>query len=141
MEIKALALFSIIDESGPQMFEAETVTLFNDMCIMAPATLIDQNISWEEVDEYLVRGYFNNGTTKISALLEFNEIGQLINFTSDDRFNLDAGKKMRFSTPVQNYREKHGMTLASYGETIWHYTDEAFVYGKFDIRDVHYNVK
>jgi hypothetical protein len=141
MQIKALSMFPIIEEEGPQMFEAETVTMFNDMCVMAPATLIDGNITWEEVDDYTVRGHFSNGAAKISALLEFNEIGQLVNFTSDDRFNLEAGKKMRFSTPLQDYKEKNGLTLATYGETIWHYPDTTFVYGKFKIRSIRYNVK
>jgi hypothetical protein len=29
------------------MSQSETVTLFNDMCIMAPATLVDAPIAWE----------------------------------------------------------------------------------------------
>src|SRR4029077_3133705 len=40
MTVKAAALVSVADASGPEMNEGETVTLFNDMCVMAPATLI-----------------------------------------------------------------------------------------------------
>jgi hypothetical protein len=34
----------VVDISGDMMFKAETVTFFNDMCFLAPATLIDKRI-------------------------------------------------------------------------------------------------
>lgn len=140
MNIKALGLFAIIQETGPEMFEAETVTLFNDMCILAPAALIDANIRWEAVEENLVRAYFTHGTITISALLKFNDQGQLENFISDDRYDINRMEKVRFSTPVSNYKERNGLTLPTYGETIWHYPEGDFVYGKFKIRSVRYNI-
>jgi hypothetical protein len=140
MQIKALSIFSLVEEGGPEMFIAETVTLFNDMCIMAPATLIDQNIRWEVVDDRSVRAYFTNEETTISAILVFNELGQLINFISDDRYDIEKKQKVRFSTPLSNYKEKNGYTLATYGEAIWHYPEGEFTYGKFKIRSVEYNV-
>lgn len=140
MNIKALSIFTMVEESGPEMFVAETVTLFNDMCIMAPATLIDPNIRWEEVNDTSVRAYFTHREVTISALLEFNNEAQLVNFISDDRYDIDRNQKVRFSTPVSDYREKNGHTLATYGETIWHYPEGDFTYGKFKIRSVDYNV-
>ena len=140
MLIKALSWFPLIDESGEQLFEAETVTLFNDMCVMAPATLISENIVWEEVDVNIVRATITNGTTSISAILVFNELGQLVNFISDDRYDIKRKKKIRFSTPISDYKERNGYQLATYGEAIWHYPEGDFTYGKFKIRNVRYNV-
>jgi hypothetical protein len=39
-------LLPIVQQSGKIMDKAETVTLFNDMCLMAPATLIDKRIQF-----------------------------------------------------------------------------------------------
>jgi prepilin signal peptidase PulO-like enzyme (type II secretory pathway) len=44
MTVKAAALVPVVQVSGPEMSQGETVTMFNDMCVMAPATLIDPAI-------------------------------------------------------------------------------------------------
>ena len=47
MLVKVAGIAPVADASGADMTKAETVTLLNDMCIMAPATLIDSRIAWE----------------------------------------------------------------------------------------------
>lgn len=44
MTIKLAGLFTVVDAHGKEMNQGETVTLFNDMCFMAPATLISKKI-------------------------------------------------------------------------------------------------
>jgi hypothetical protein len=123
------------------MNKAETVTVFNDMCLMAPATLIDKRIEWASLDSVSAKATFTNGINKITATLYFNEQGQLINFISDDRYAIDDMKQYRFSTPVKQYAQINGMNIWKYGETIWHYPDGEFVYGKFTMKSIEYNVK
>ena len=50
---------------------SETVTLFNDMCLFAPATLIDKEILWEPVDPRTVWARFTHNGITISAMLYF----------------------------------------------------------------------
>jgi len=71
---------------GRGLFEADTVTMFNDMCLMAPATLIDKRITWQTIDDLTVAGTFMNQGVTISAVLHFNDEGQLVNFVSNDRW-------------------------------------------------------
>jgi hypothetical protein len=139
MQIKLLGLFNVVNIKGAIMNKAETVTVFNDMCLMAPAALIDKRIEWTTIDSLSAKATFTNGVNKIEATLYFNEQGQLINFISDDRSTIDS-KQYRFSTPVKNYVEKDGRKIMSYGETIWHYPDGEFVYGKFRLKSIEYNV-
>lgn len=91
---------------------AETVTFFNDMCCMAPATLIDPRIKWLETDDNKVRASFTNNGITIYAWLYFNEKGELINFISNDRYAADAGKNLPWSTPLKEYKEINGYRLA-----------------------------
>lgn len=58
MIIKLLGLFPVVNKSGEKLDSAETVTLFIDMCIMTPATLIDKRIQWEKVNDTMVRTEF-----------------------------------------------------------------------------------
>ncbi len=138
MQIKLFGLFPIIDNKGDVMNKAETVTVFNDMCLMAPATLIDKSIRWEAIDSSSAKAVFTCNSISISATLYFNEAGQLTNFVSDDRYAIDM-KQYRFSTPVRDYKNFNGYNVMSYGETIWHYPEGEFVYGKFDLKNIEYN--
>ncbi len=140
MQIKLLGLFNVVNIKGTEMNKAETVTVFNDMCLMAPATLIDKKIEWNAIDSLSAKATFTNGVNKITATLYFNELGQLINFISDDRYAIGDMKQYRFSTPVKGYTQINGRSIWRYGETVWHYPDGEFVYGKFTLKSIEYNV-
>jgi hypothetical protein len=140
MQVKLFGLFPVADAAGKDMNRAETVTLFNDMCLMAPATLIDKRIEWTPTDSLTAKATFTNGSNTISATLFFNQQGQLINFISDDRYEISAKKQYRFSTPVKEYIQINGQNCMKYGEAVWHYPEGTFVYGKFNLKSINYNV-
>ena len=140
MDIRLFGQFSVIHQSGPGMDSTETVTLFNDMCLLAPASLIDSRISWETIDSLTVRAVFINQGISISATLYFNTAGQLINFISNDRMAIADHKKIPFSTPVHQYRPIRGFNLMSDADAVWDYPDGKFVYGKFRLKDIRYNL-
>ncbi len=139
MDIRLLSLFRVQYQDGAEMDTAETVTFFNDMCCMAPATLIDERIVWQETGENSVSAIFTDSGISISAELCFNQAGELVNFISNDRYAADAGKKLPWSTPLKNYMERDGYRLASEAETIYAYEDHDLCYGKFQMVSVQYN--
>jgi len=142
MRIKAAALVPVVQASGPEMDQSETVTLFNDMCIMAPAALIDRSISWESVDVHTVGATFTNAGHTIRAQLTFNDAGELTNFASDDRYQADGKRirKIRWSTPISGYRAFGPVRLASAGEGRWHEEQGEYAYIQLTIENVQYNV-
>jgi len=137
MDIRFFGLFAIVKKSGDIMDKAETVTLFNDMCLLAPATLIDKRIQWEIINDTLVKATFTNKKISIKAILYFNQQGQLVNFISNDR----DMNQYPFLTPVSEYKIINGYNLMSKAETVWDYTDGKFTYGKFILKDIEYNIK
>lgn len=141
MDIRLFGLFSIVKQSGDIMNKTETVTLFNDMCLMVPATLIDKRIQWEPIDSLTTKAVFVNKGIIISAILYFNEAGQLINFSSDDRTAISDMKQYRFSTPIAGYKNIYGINVMSRGEAVWHYPDGDFIYGKFNLKNIKYNLR
>jgi hypothetical protein len=144
MVIKIAGLIKVADAKGDEMNQGETVTLFNDMCIMVPATLIDQNITWELIDPLTVKARYTNGNITISATLLFNGTGELVNFISNDRFESADGKIYKnfpWSTPVKEYRDLNGIRIASSASTIFHRPDNDFCYGEFILKEIEYNCK
>ena len=141
--VRVANLFNIVDEKGGELTAAETVTLLNDMCIFAPGNLYDKRLSWKEIDSLSCQVTLENGKYKVSAILSFNQNGELINFVSDDRYVLQNDgtmKRMRWSTPVKDYKEFDGRRIPTYGETIWNYPDGDFTYGTFRLKNISYNV-
>jgi hypothetical protein len=140
MHIKLLSAVTVQKISSPELFKAETVTYLNDLCLFAPATLVDARFNWLEWDDLSATVQMENRGITVTATLHFNEKGELVNFISNDRWDVTQDRGVRFSTPVTNYREYNGYRLPSYGEAIWHYPDGAFTYGEFNIEQVHYNL-
>jgi len=142
MLIKLLSLFSVVDLKGKELGQAETVTFLNDMCLFAPATLIDKRIHWDAINDTTAKATFTNKGISISANLIFNSEGQLIDFVSHDRYAASDSEmeKYPFSTPVQNYGKIGGLKLFSYGEAVWHYPEGKFTYGKFRLKSIEYNI-
>lgn len=140
--VKLLNWFPVIDAKGKKMTQGETVTLFNDMCFMAPATLIDKHISWEKIDDLIVKAVYRNGDYVISATLYFNEKGELVNFISNDRFETDGKKYENYpwETPVTDYKELKGYILPRKAKMIYKKPDGDFTYGEFEFKDLKYNV-
>jgi hypothetical protein len=143
MLIKILSLVPVVDLKSEELFRTETVTFFNDMCLLAPAALIDPRIEWEPIDSTSCRAIFTNQETSITATLYFDAEGKLINFESEDRKEINMDQYLPFSTPVSRY-QSFGATdqfrLMGDGQAVWHYPDGAFPYGEFHTVEVRYNV-
>jgi hypothetical protein len=144
MTVKTAALVPVADVSGPEMDQGETVTMFNDMCFMAPATLIETGIGWEAVDDRTARARYTNAGYTIRAELSFNDAGELTNFWSNDRYQTSPDgksvKKVRWSTPLSGYRSFGSVRLASGGEARWHEASGDYAYIELILDDVTFNV-
>ncbi len=140
MTVKVLSAFPVVQLEGEVMQKAETVTLFNDICLMAPAVLIDDRIEWTEVDENTAKAKFTHRDITISATLYFDEMGRLIDFESNDRTEITSMQQMPFSTPVHDYQMINGHQLLRSGDAVWHFPEGEFVYGKFYLKELDYNI-
>lgn len=142
MVIKILDLIKVADARGPEMNKGETVTVFNDMCVLAPSSLIDSRITWTAIDDLTAKGTFTNEGISITATLYFNETGQLIDFVSDDRYYWNEDNTydfVRWSTPLSDYKKINGLNLATYGEAVWLKDDGPYSYARFNIKNVTVN--
>ncbi len=142
MDIRLLSKFKVEYQAGPEMDISESVTFFNDMCVLAPASLIDERITWSAPESNKVKAVFTNNNLSISAWLYFNERGELINFVSEDRYAIgEYGKPeiLKWSTPLRDYQFINGYRLATYAETIYSYPEGDFTYATFELKNVAYN--
>lgn len=141
MKIKVLGLFRVVNGKGPKMNQAETVTVFNDMCLLAPHALVNANVTYKEINDNTLEATFTNEGITVSAVLTFDDAGKLINFVSDDRYFSEDGTKnviVPWSTPIYEYKEQNGFYLPYKGDAVWLFDEEDYVYFKLRLDDVKY---
>jgi hypothetical protein len=145
MRVKICSMVSIVDAAGPEMDRGETVTLFNDLCVLAPAALVDAPVVWRAVDDMHAHGTFTNGAQTVSADLTFDGKGDLVDFVSDDRLQASRDGSTftttRWSTPVSDYRALDGRRVATRGEARWHPSEprSPYSYLEFDLDRITYD--
>jgi hypothetical protein len=136
MRVRLLSMIPVVTLDGPEMMRTETVTVLNDMCILAPWRLLDPSIHWREFDERHVEATYTNGEHTIRAVLVFGDSGALADFWSDDRPALaEDGKTLlpqRWSTPIFEYALMGPYRLAARGEARYAAPDGEYAYIEFD---------
>ncbi len=143
MQVRLASLIDLVDARGPEMNQGETVTVFNDMCLLAPASLLEAEVRWRSLNSQTLEGTFTNAGNTIRAQLSFDARGDLVNFISEDRYESADGKTYRrlpWSTPIQAHAEFAGVRVFSRGQALWHEQGGSFVYARFELEDLEYNL-
>jgi hypothetical protein len=142
MQVRLARLFNVVNLSGPELSKAETVTVLNDLAAYAPSALAGPQFTWKAIDDTQAEVTFRNGAHAVSATLKFSGEGDLVNFHSADRSELQrdgALKVMPWSTPLSDYREFQGRRAPAIGEAVYHRKEGPFSYGQFAVRDIRFN--
>lgn len=142
MRARVARLVDVANVSGPDLARTETVTFLNDLCVFAPSALARPEFEWTPIDDTRSGVTFTAGPHRVSATLIFDAEGDLVDFASEDRGELQPDGSLRvqrWTTPLSAYREFDGRRLPTHGEAIWHRPDGPFTYGTFDVRDVSFD--
>jgi membrane protease YdiL (CAAX protease family) len=144
MRVKLLSVRSMVDAKGPALTRAETVTLFNDLCCLAPGALLSPSITWKSIDEHTATAHFTLGVNTVAAELSFDDLGDLVDFVADGRGAVSADGRtvtpMRWSTPVRDYAQVGPARVATKAEVMWHPESGDWTYGEFELTSLAYNV-
>jgi hypothetical protein len=140
--VRVASLVNMVDLRGAEISAAETVTVLNDLCLMAPGALVDPRLAWSPIDDRTAAVTFTNGQHRVAATLAFNDRDELVDFWSDDRPESSSGRFVpsRWSTPVDEYRDVGGSHLIHRGRAVYARPDGPFTYGSFTLRSIEYDV-
>jgi hypothetical protein len=137
MRGRLLSVIPVVDAAGPEMDRSETVTIFNDLVVLAPAALVDAPVQWTQLGPSRVRARYTRAGQSITAELVFGPTGDLVDFVSDDRSRASADgstfTRLPWSTPLTRYADVRGRRLAVAGTATW---DAAAPEGRFAYIDL-----
>jgi uncharacterized protein DUF6544 len=139
-QVRIAGLKSVVDKSGAGLTNDETVTLMNDVLVMAPAAVLDLPFTFETTGEHTLRATFQNAGYTVSAMLTFSDAGDLTGFQSADRAHDREGGAAIWSTPISGYQQINGIRIGTLGDANWIDASGEWTYGKFRIVSIAYNV-
>ncbi|QNK81594.1 DUF6544 family protein [Nakamurella sp. PAMC28650] len=144
MRVRLLSIRSMVDAKGPALTHAETVTLFNDLCCLAPGALLSPDITWQTIDNHRVTACFTLGMNTVSAELHFDDGGDLVDFVADGRGAMSADGRtvtpLRWSTPLRDYAQVGPARVATRATVNWQPDSGTWTYGEFELTSLAYNV-
>jgi hypothetical protein len=140
--VRVASLVDMVDLRGAEISASETVTVLNDLCLMAPGALVDARLAWTPIDDRTAAVTFTNGPHRVAATVVFNDRDELVDFWSDDRPDSSTGRfvPQRWSTPVSEYRDTGGYHRIHRGSAVYARPDGPFTYGVFTLRSIDHDV-
>lgn len=143
MVAKVLSVATVVDATGPEMDQGETVTVFNDLVVLAPGAVVGAPIEWTALDDRQVRGVFTNGGQHVEAVLTFDG-DRLVNFVSHDRFRASADgrsfDRQAWSTPLAGHTATDGHRVITSGVGRWQDPRGWFTYVEIEFDDITHDV-
>lgn len=139
-QVRLAGLIPMVDKAGAALTHDETVTLMNDVLVMAPAAVVDLPFTFEDIDAQTLRATFRNAGFTVSAVLTFDGAGDLVGFTSSDRAHDRDGGAATWSTPISGYAEVDDIRIGTRGDANWIEPSGEWTYGRFEITSIAYNV-
>lgn len=125
---KAVTLF---DQTGADMDKACLATFLAES-LFAPAVLLQDYITLEEISDFKVRAAITYGGQTASGIFTFNEQYEMISFTTNDRAAAGTDGSMEYipwSALCSDYRlSESGIKYPAEFQAVWNYPDGDFVY-------------
>ena len=137
-QVRIAGLIPVVNMAGAAITNDETVTLMNDVVVMAPAAVLDLPFTFEARGARSLRATFRNAGFTVSAVLTFDDAGDLVGFTSEDRAH--TREPATWSTPISGYRQVDGIRIGARGDANWIERAGEWTYGRFEITSIAYNV-
>lgn len=138
MHVRALRLFTVVDESGPEMDQGALMRWLNET-MWFPHVWTTDVMSWREVDDSTALGAVTVGDLSVEAEFRFDEEGRFVDFRGD-RYRIDeTGSRLaRWGTPISDHRRFEDIEVPSRGSGVWFLDDERLEYIRLRTTRIHY---
>lgn len=122
--------FTLFNQTGTEMDTACLVNVLSE-CLLVPSIALQEYIVWESVDDTHAKATIAYYGISASGTFTFSEYGELISFTTNDRWEVETdGTKTQapWSMLFSEYEMKNGIRQPTRFRTVWHYDNGDSVY-------------
>lgn len=123
-------LYTLFHQTGKAMDKSSLVTFLSES-LMVPNAALQDYIVWEPIDNLHAKATINCYGISASGIFTFNEKGEMVSFTTDDREAASTdgtSEKVKWSIVCGEYKEINGIKKPTFFQAIWNYDDGDLVY-------------
>lgn len=142
MNGKLMNLIKVIFDNSKETAQSALITTFCEF-LFIPGYLLLDNVKWEQIDEYSVRGTLTDNGLEVTGSFYFDEEGLFTHFETDDRFysmGKNTYKKVKFSAVVESYKMQGNIKINEKVKVIWHLPEGNFEYYKGVVDRIEFNI-
>ncbi len=142
MNVKLLNLIKVAFDNSKKVAQSALITTFCEFMLI-PGYLRLDNVKWEEIDDYSVKGTVVDNGIEISGIFYFDEEGLFTHFETLDRYftvSKNNYKRLKFSVVIDNYKKQDNLKIAENVKVMWHLPEGEFEYYKGTIDRIEFNV-
>ena len=136
---KLLSSLSTVDAKDDGTRRATAVQYLAELALLPPALLPGDHLRWEAVDDERARVILRDGELEVSGVFAFDELGNIVGFSSEDRVHSDR--------PDASWRVRYGehrafgeLQLPTMFEVEWHTPETVFASASWQIMVVEVDV-
>jgi hypothetical protein len=141
MKIKLLGLLPVVDVYENQKTNQSTLQRYMGEIIWFPTAAISPYIKWEPIDEKSVKATMTYNETVGTGIYYFNENGEPTKFVAKRYKDVNDEKPTEWMAEILEYRIFDGIKIPSKIEASWMIEEGKFIWYKFEIYDVRYNIQ
>lgn len=140
LRIKLLSLITLADVRGSEVDQGEFVRYLAEMAWF-PTALLSDYIQWQAIDAQSVKATISYQEVTTSAILHFNQDGQLTYLTAE-RYWEEGGQYVlkNWSGQYSNYQEVNGICIPTKAEVSWNLESGDFCYFRGELTNIEYNL-
>lgn len=142
MNGKLLNLIKVAFDNSKEVAQSALITTFLEF-IFIPGYLLLDNVEWEQLDDYSVRGTLVDSGIEVSGLFYFDEEGLFTHFETLDRYfttGKNTYKKVKFSGTVESYKAQDNLKICEKVKIAWHLPEGDLEYYKGTVDRIEFNV-
>lgn len=97
-------------------------------CLMHPSLALQDNITYNQIDDYRVEATIRKNKAVASGVFYFNEKYEMTHFVDEKRFCSDTNTYERWSAIATDYRVIDGINLPTKFQGVWNYNSGDLIY-------------
>ena len=142
MKVKLFKLIKVAFDNSKEVAQSALITTFLEFMFI-PGYLLLDNVKWEQLDDYSVRGTLVDSGMEVSGLFYFDEEGLFTHFETLDRYfttGKNTYKKVKFSGTVESYKAQDNLKICEKVKIAWHLPEGDLEYYKGTVDRIEFNV-
>ncbi len=135
-----LSAIILSDAAGREMDISSLLRYLSEAPLFPQALLPSENLKWEAVDSNSAKATLKDRGLEVSGVFHFSDSGEIIRFTTDERYRAAGVEQVRERWTVRfgKYKDLNGVMAPMRAEASWNMSTGDLSYADFLINEMEY---